>query len=639
MYKKKFVNKCLMAILAATVSMSTFCAAESEGFLQDSGMEEAYLEEESSGGNEDDGGSSDTDSETGSGEDTETQGSDTEGEGGSESQTSGDGTQEGTSSGQDSGETPGGQTEEGTGGTTTPEGTEGTGETTPEGQGTGETPQPTDGQGTGEQKPAEQGTDNTDTEKTQEESKPENQESSKDPGTPEKEPVNTPAAERPENDKPAAENPDENKPAEGKPEESKPSDSEKPGKEEKPEEQKEESEEEEEKEDEDPEESEEEDTDTAGDYDYGDTEFEMDEEDSPDSRYSSNEELIRAQHITVPPISMEFRFIHTDDAVTAILKKNAKIYEKKSENAKVVGVARNASITYILEECEDGCYYVESGSVRGFIRDDVAASGLLAENIISRDGVDSFPDLIPMVNPSENAALRYTKTTAYDAVVDKVYAVAKGNVSILEEMDSSSREVGKMRSGNTAYILKNADNGWLFVESGNVRGFVRSDDIVSGGIAEGLSGVRGETLAEETINPAENRALYYTITSTQEADQGDMLRENIVNFATSFVGKIPYVWGGTSLTTGADCSGFAQSVYAHFGYSLPRVACDQAEYGTQIPVSSARPGDLIFYASDGYVYHVSMYIGNGQVVHARGRAYGVTTSEIGVNAVWAVSLV
>ena len=100
----------------------------------------------------------------------------------------------------------------------------------------------------------------------------------------------------------------------------------------------------------------------------------------------------------------------------------------------------------------------------------------------------------------------------------------------------------------------------------------------------------------------------------------------------------PYVWGGTSLTNGADCSGFVQSVYAHFGYSIPRVACYQAEYGKQIPVEYAQPGDLVFYAEDGYVYHVAMYVGDGMTVQAMGTEYGIVNSPVG-NAVWATSII
>ena len=85
----------------------------------------------------------------------------------------------------------------------------------------------------------------------------------------------------------------------------------------------------------------------------------------------------------------------------------------------------------------------------------------------------------------------------------------------------------------------------------------------------------------------------------------------MIEYASQFVGN-PYVWGGTSLTNGADCSGFVQQIYKAYGYDLPRVAEDQSQYGTKIPVEDAQPGDLIFYAKNGYVYHVVMYAGDGR---------------------------
>ena len=99
--------------------------------------------------------------------------------------------------------------------------------------------------------------------------------------------------------------------------------------------------------------------------------------------------------------------------------------------------------------------------------------------------------------------------------------------------------------------------------------------------------------------------------------------QQIANYACQFVGN-PYVWGGTSLTNGADCSGFVMSVYAHFGISLPRVAASQANAGTSVSVDSLQPGDLLFYHSFG---HVAIYIGNGQVVHASNRATGIKISN------------
>ena len=95
----------------------------------------------------------------------------------------------------------------------------------------------------------------------------------------------------------------------------------------------------------------------------------------------------------------------------------------------------------------------------------------------------------------------------------------------------------------------------------------------------------------------------------------------------TFVGN-PYVWGGTSLTNGADCSGFTQSVLRHFGISIPRVSRDQSRAGSAVTQSEMRPGDLVFYTnSSGTVNHVAMYIGNGQVVHAASRRSGIKISQ------------
>lgn len=112
----------------------------------------------------------------------------------------------------------------------------------------------------------------------------------------------------------------------------------------------------------------------------------------------------------------------------------------------------------------------------------------------------------------------------------------------------------------------------------------------------------------------------------EQANQQSSLRSRIVNYALQFVGN-PYVWGGTSLTRGTDCSGFTQSVLRNFGISIPRVSRDQAKAGRAVNSSQMRPGDLIFYTnSSGTINHVAMYIGNGQVVHAASRKSGIKIS-------------
>ena len=109
----------------------------------------------------------------------------------------------------------------------------------------------------------------------------------------------------------------------------------------------------------------------------------------------------------------------------------------------------------------------------------------------------------------------------------------------------------------------------------------------------------------------------------ETANQQASLRSKIVNYALKFVGN-PYVWGGTSLTNGADCSGFTQSVLRNFGISVPRVSREQANTGKGIKSSDMRPGDLIFYTnSKGTINHVAMYIGNGQIIHAASRRSGI----------------
>ncbi|MDE7276029.1 MAG: C40 family peptidase, partial [Lachnospiraceae bacterium] len=97
--------------------------------------------------------------------------------------------------------------------------------------------------------------------------------------------------------------------------------------------------------------------------------------------------------------------------------------------------------------------------------------------------------------------------------------------------------------------------------------------------------------------------------------------QEIANYACQFVGN-PYVAGGTSLTNGADCSGFVMSVYKNFGYSLPRSSYAQSSVGKSVSYSEAQPGDIIYYGG-----HVAIYIGNGRIVHASTERTGIKTES------------
>ena len=107
------------------------------------------------------------------------------------------------------------------------------------------------------------------------------------------------------------------------------------------------------------------------------------------------------------------------------------------------------------------------------------------------------------------------------------------------------------------------------------------------------------------------------------------LRVSICDYAKKWIGT-RYVWGGNSLTNGVDCSGFVKLVYANYGYTTPRVSRDMARTYTQISISELKPGDLVFYgdAATGYINHVALYIGNGQIIHSSTNYNGVAISSM-----------
>ena len=106
------------------------------------------------------------------------------------------------------------------------------------------------------------------------------------------------------------------------------------------------------------------------------------------------------------------------------------------------------------------------------------------------------------------------------------------------------------------------------------------------------------------------------------SESSSSLRDAIVSYAESFAGNLAYVWGGTSLTTGADCSGFVQAIFRTYGISLPRTSDEQGYSGTAVSSSDMRPGDIVYYGG-----HIAIYIGDGLVVHASSAKTGVKISS------------
>ena len=218
--------------------------------------------------------------------------------------------------------------------------------------------------------------------------------------------------------------------------------------------------------------------------------------------------------------------------------------------------------------------------------------------------------------------------------LDMAFANVTSFLYVRSEPTKESEYVGKLYPGYAAKITGPVGE-WTAVESGDVTGYVKTEYI--------LTGAEAQTYAENLVTEAqqegkeEAEAFTYAVSrKSEEAQMTQEVQENvqqtettevsaqpasngqaIVDYACQFIGN-PYVWGGTSLTDGADCSGFVQSVFAHFGIALPRTTWDMENAGTAVSYDQAVAGDIILY--DG---HVGIYMGNGQIVNAINSAKGI----------------
>ena len=311
--------------------------------------------------------------------------------------------------------------------------------------------------------------------------------------------------------------------------------------------------------------------------DNGSPKIEADDPEAP----SSNQELVQQQEIIeVPTIVEDFRF-WTVARKYAFSNEKINIYEEMTEEARSVGTLAKKGVCYILKEEEDGWLYVESGAVRGFVKAEDVVTGEEAQKILERyqkearslaarfneeyKGIEGVaPTAKETVPYRENKAFLYLRATVNQTVVDKEYALTTASLlNIREDKNTESRIIGTLEENSLCYVLEDAEEDWVYIESGDVRGFVAKEYLNMEETVQEEVTEKGEdtyTLAKEEIAPEENEACYYTLTSVRSGVPGGQLRSSVVEFASQFIGN-PYVWGGTSLTEGADCSGFVQSIF------------------------------------------------------------------------------
>ena len=217
------------------------------------------------------------------------------------------------------------------------------------------------------------------------------------------------------------------------------------------------------------------------------------ESESETSEYGSNEELLAHQNIVIPPkLELEFRFTKVDKRYALVRsEKGASVYEKKSDDAREVGELEYYGLAYILDDAGDGWYYIESGNVRGFIRAEDVVSDETAERIVKVKGLDELPLARLIVARTENEAFTYTHTTVQDVMASRVYAIAAKDLEIREQRKDGARTTGTLAKGGLCYILADGDKDWIFVESGNARGFVKRTELTLGAKADSVVSEKG----------------------------------------------------------------------------------------------------------------------------------------------------
>lgn len=255
----------------------------------------------------------------------------------------------------------------------------------------------------------------------------------------------------------------------------------------------------------------------------------------------------------------------------ANVEETVNVRETPSADSSMVGKMPKNAAGEILETL-DGWYKIQSGDVTGYVSADYLITG-------------------------EEAAARA------EEVKQTIATVKTPTLNVREEPNTECSILALMPQGEELNVLEDL-SGWVKVDLDNTNGFISKDYV--------------------DISVQLPKAM--TMTEVRYGNGVSDVRVDLISYATQFVGN-PYVWGGTSLTNGADCSGFTLSIFAKYGVYLPHSSKAQANCGTRISASEAKPGDLFFYGSGSSISHVAIYIGNGQIVHASSKKTGIKISN------------
>ena len=342
-------------------------------------------------------------------------------------------------------------------------------------------------------------------------------------------------------------------------------------------------------------------------------------------------EETKAEKATEAKAEEEKKSSEYDDVAVAKVTKYLNVRKRPTEDSEVVGKLYKGAAGTILKTKKSGWTKIKSGSVTGWVKSDFIVTG---------DDVEAYAD----------------------KVCDKTATVTAQTLKVREKATTDAKVVTLIPEGEEYHVLKEK-KGWVAIKvDEDVKGYVSKEFVDIDFDFDDAVSIEEERKAEEeaaraleeqaqrqqeeanasasTSSNSDNTSSSSSSTSSSTSQSsssnssdksynsaGSTTRQNIVNFAVQFVGN-PYVYGGTSLTNGADCSGFTQSVYRNFGISISRTSREQATNGSSVSLSNVQPGDLIFYKNGSTIGHVALYIGNGQVVHASSPQSGIKISNM-----------
>ncbi|MBS4817107.1 MAG: C40 family peptidase [Clostridium sp.] len=283
------------------------------------------------------------------------------------------------------------------------------------------------------------------------------------------------------------------------------------------------------------------------------------------------------------------------------------VRNKPGESSRIVGkMTKNSGCN--IYKVNKGWAKIVSGKVKGYVKASYLVKDQQAEELAKK-----IANLRISVN-TETLNVRYLPSTdagIYDQISEEdEYDIYKRDLTKtwLKKYVSKHCKKSDLKNIDTKEMYNNLEN-WMCISIDNEKAFVSKDFVkVTFNLDRAVS-INESGLASKT--------------SSDSSDSSNLT--NMVNYAMQFLGN-PYVWGGTSLTNGTDCSGFVMRIYEHFGYSLPRTSAAQAGATKTVSSGDVRPGDLFFYGSGG-VSHVAMYIGNGQIIHASNPRTGIKISS------------